>query len=321
MNRSASAAAALLLGLCALFPTKAYAEEWRWCVAGDLLDSGMTNGPNLISRPFPADGAPDFQAQYEAYARSVIGPIQGEFIINCSPPFADHAAAVQHNGEWSLSMHDRTGGRFEAKDVFWDPVRVPSSATGATASDSRSDAEQDAVAANPAAAPAVTGHADAQQPAEPARPSTQSLQEDAARAEQRRQESERRLFAAHNVGASSDARAGADAAAKPLRFVMMIGLIPRGGDTHNSMCYSNIITRPGPPGWGAPGFGVTGSGDKANQIIDSLKATFFAKCRASGRELQSAGNFGSAWNQSEGDEVRLEKVHALFPEDVTVQID
>jgi hypothetical protein len=320
MNRLATAAVALLLGLCAIFPTKAHAEEWRWCVAGDLLDSGRTNGPNLISRPFPADGAPDFQAQYEAYARSIIGPIEGEFIINCSPPFADHDAAVRHNGEWLLSMHDMTGGLFEAEDVFWDPVRTSSSA--AAAPDSRSHAEHAAVAAKPAQpapATAATGNADAQRQAEPTRPSTPSQQDDAARTEQTRQEWERKRVAAQSGGSSSDGSAGA--AAKPLRFVLIIGLLPRAGDTHNPNCYSNIITRPGPTGWGAPGFGVSGSGVQANQIIDSLKGAFIAKCRASGREPLSEGNFKSAWNQSEDDEARLQNVRAIFPEDVTVQMD
>jgi hypothetical protein len=313
------AAAALLLGLCAVLPKEAHAEEWRWCVAGDLLDSGRTNGPNLISRPFLADGAPDFQAQYEAYARSIIGPIQGEFIINCSPPFADHDAAVTHVGEWSLSMHDMTGGLFDAEDVFWDPVRAASSATAAA--DSRSHAERAAVAAKPTQATpatAATGNTDAQHQAEPARPSTQ--QEDAARAEQARQDWERRRVAAQQGGASSDANAGAGGAAKPLRFVMWVGLRPQVGDTHNPNCYSNIITRPGPPGWGAPGFLPTGVAEQAIQTIDSLKAAFLAKCRASGREIDN-GFVRHERNQSEGDEARLENVRARFPEDVTVQMD
>ena len=99
-------------------------------------------------------------------------------------------------------------------------------------------------------------------------------------------------------------------------------MLPKAGDAHNPACYSNVITRPGPPGWGAPGFLPAGSGDQANQVIDSLKASFIAKCRAaSGREAQSEGNFRSSWNQTEHDEAELANARAQFPEDVTVQLD
>jgi hypothetical protein len=324
MNRSIAAAAALLLGLCAVLPSAAHAEEWRWCVAGDLLDSGRTNGPNLISRPFQTDGAPDFQAQYETYVRSIMGPIEGEFILNCSPAFPDHDAAMRHSGEWSLSMHDMTGGLFEAEDVFWAPTYAASSATiadpprshdHATARDSAT-----AASAQQATTTDVAARVETQGSDEPTRMSSQPQQEDTARAEQRRQEWERQRVAAQQGGASTEA--GAGSGAKPLRFVLMMPMMPRAGDTHNPACYSNIITRPGPPGWGAPGFLPPGSGEQANRTIDSLKAAFIARCRAaSGREAQSEGNFRSHWNQSERDESDLDSVRARFQEDVTVQMD
>lgn len=213
MTRSATAAAALLLGLCAIFPMKAHAEEWRWCSAGDLLDSGRTNGPNLISRPFDAEGAPDFQAQYEAYVRSIMGPIEGEFMLNCSPPFADHDAAVRHVGEWSLSMHDMTGGLFEAEDVFWTPTYAASSTATAdtprshdhaTANDSATAASSQQATATVAAASVET-----QRSTEPTSPSSQSEQEDPARAEQRRQDWERKRFAQQQADATGTTDAGA----------------------------------------------------------------------------------------------------------------
>ena len=52
-------------------------------------------------------------------------------------------------------------------------------------------------------------------------------------------------------------------AAKPLRFIMTISMRNLPGDTVNPTCYSNMLTRPGPPGWGAPGFLPTGSGEQA----------------------------------------------------------
>lgn len=54
-------------------------------------------------------------------------------------------------------------------------------------------------------------------------------------------------------------------AAKELRFVMS-------------------ISRPGPPGWGAPGFLPQGSAEQAREIVYGMKSDFIARCRASGRE-------------------------------------
>ena len=132
MNRSFAMAAWLLLGFCALFPSLAHAEEWHWCVAGDLLDSGQTNGPNLLAQPFRAENAPDFQGSYEAHARAIIGTVQGEFVINCSPAFADAQAAATHRAEWVASM----GGLIVTMDVNWTPDGARRTATGADGSGS-----------------------------------------------------------------------------------------------------------------------------------------------------------------------------------------
>jgi hypothetical protein len=111
------------------------------------------------------------------------------------------------------------------------------------------------------------------------------------------------------------------AAAAPLRFVMMIGLMNKPGDTVNPICYSNIVTRPGPPGWGAPGFLPSGSSEQARRTVESLRDQFVAKCRASGREITSLGNFDYHWNQSSGDEQRVADTGPRHAEDVLVRID
>ena len=111
------------------------------------------------------------------------------------------------------------------------------------------------------------------------------------------------------------------AAAAPLRFVMMIGLMNKPGDTVNPICYSNIVTRPGPPGWGAPGFLPSGSSEQARRTVESLRDQFVAMCRASGREITSLGNFDYRWNQSSGDEQRVADTGPRYAEDVLVRID
>ncbi len=111
-----------------------------------------------------------------------------------------------------------------------------------------------------------------------------------------------------------------EAAAKPLRFVLSIGLLNKPGDTVNPMCYSNVITSPGPPGRGAPGFMPTGSGQQAHDIVQSFKAAFIARCRASGREIISDGHFNYAWNQSQGSEAGMQEVRPRHREDVLVSL-
>lgn len=107
---------------------------------------------------------------------------------------------------------------------------------------------------------------------------------------------------------------------KPLRFVLMISMRNLPGDKVNPTCYSNIISRPGPPGWGAPGFLPPGSAEQAREAVYSLKSAFFARCRASGREITSDGNFNFQLNQLQGDEKRLLEMRARHSEDVAVQL-
>lgn len=112
----------------------------------------------------------------------------------------------------------------------------------------------------------------------------------------------------------------ASAAAKPLRFVMSISLRNQPGDKVNPTCYSNIVSRPGPPGWGAPGFLPPGSGEQARETVYGLKSAFIARCRASGREITSEGNFNFQLNQMRGDEERLQEMRARYSEDVSVSL-
>jgi hypothetical protein len=109
------------------------------------------------------------------------------------------------------------------------------------------------------------------------------------------------------------------AAVKPLRFIMTISMRNLPGDTVNPLCYSNMITRPGPPGWGAPGFLPSGSGEQAREAVYSMKAAFIARCQSSsGRQVTSEGNFNFHINQSADDEQRLQSVRPRHREDVSV---
>ena len=163
MHRLATASAALLLGLCAVCPNPAHAEEWRWCAAVDLLDNGHSNGPNQLAGPFRADEAPDFQAQYEAYVRSVMGPIEGEFLLNCSPPFADDAAAANHYLDWLASME----GLITYENTRWSPTIASRNAAGAEAPDPGGQVPASgATAADSIQQATATGGGQAQSPAE-----------------------------------------------------------------------------------------------------------------------------------------------------------
>ena len=114
----------------------------------------------------------------------------------------------------------------------------------------------------------------------------------------------------------------AAAASKSLQFVLMISMRNLPGDTHNSMCYSNVITRPGPPGWGAPGFLPSGSAEQALREVSALKGEFIAACRrSSGREITSEGNFSHIRNQHDGDEQRMRTTQPRVAEDVAVVLD
>lgn len=108
---------------------------------------------------------------------------------------------------------------------------------------------------------------------------------------------------------------------RPLRIVLWIPLKNRPTDTWNPSCYSTIITRPGPPGWGLPGFLPSGSAEQARAVVNGLKAEFIALCqRASGREVASESSFSFAFNQSPDDEARLGNNRARNAADVTVTI-
>gem|GEM_PF-2573364 len=126
--------------------------------------------------------------------------------------------------------------------------------------------------------------------------------------------------AAAPASTTSATASSAEAAVKPLRFILSIGLRNLPGDTVNPMCYSNVITRPGPPGWGGGGFLPQGSGQQAHDIVQSFKAAFIAKCRASGREIDSEGNFNYSWNRSSTEEANMQQVGPRHREDVQVTL-
>jgi hypothetical protein len=108
------------------------------------------------------------------------------------------------------------------------------------------------------------------------------------------------------------------AAGKPLRFVMTISLRNKPGDTVNPTCYSNVITRPGPPGWG--GSLPPGSGQLARETVARLKSQFIAACRASGRDITSEGDFGWVWNEFAGDDERVSGTGPRYAEDVAATL-
>ena len=123
-----------------------------------------------------------------------------------------------------------------------------------------------------------------------------------------------------SASASTAPSPSATAAVKPLRFILTIGLLNKPGDTVNPTCYSNVITRPGPPGWGGTGFLPQGSGDQAHAMVQSMRDAFIARCRASGREVTSVGNFNYVWNRSKGEEDLMEGTRPRFREDVAVSL-
>jgi hypothetical protein len=113
----------------------------------------------------------------------------------------------------------------------------------------------------------------------------------------------------------------ATASGQPLRFVLRISLRNQPGDKVNPTCYSNVITRDGPPGWGAPGFLPSGSAEQAHATIQSLKTDFIARCRASGREITSEGNFTWHSNQTAAGEQQIADARPKYREDVSVSLN
>jgi hypothetical protein len=108
--------------------------------------------------------------------------------------------------------------------------------------------------------------------------------------------------------------------AKPLRFVLDISLVNKPGDTVNPTCYSNVITVPGPPGWGGTGFLPEGSAAQARQAVEDWKGRFLQACRSSGREIAGEGNFHWTWNESRDGDQQVDNAHARYREDVSVNL-
>ena len=106
-----------------------------------------------------------------------------------------------------------------------------------------------------------------------------------------------------------------------LRFVLSIGMEPMAGDKVNPTCYSNVITRPGPPGWGSGGFLPSGSAQQAHSAVQALKAQFISRCRATGRQVTSDGNFHWVWNEQKSGDVQVANARPQHREDVLVQLD
>lgn len=107
----------------------------------------------------------------------------------------------------------------------------------------------------------------------------------------------------------------------PLRFVLSIGLDPRPGDSVNPTCYSNVITRPGPAGWGQRGFLPSGSAESAHATVQAMRSSFIAACRAaSGRNVTSEGDFHWTWNELQDGESQIANSRARYPEDVSVSL-
>jgi hypothetical protein len=114
----------------------------------------------------------------------------------------------------------------------------------------------------------------------------------------------------------------ASQAGAPMRFVLSIGLQPRNGDSVNPTCYSNVITRPGPSGWGQRGFLPPGSAQSAHATVQAFKPGFIAACRAaSGRDITSEGNFHWTWNETRDGDEQIANTRAQYREDVTVDMD
>lgn len=105
-----------------------------------------------------------------------------------------------------------------------------------------------------------------------------------------------------------------------MRFIMRIGLANKPGDQVNPTCYSNVVTRPGPPGWGT-GSANSDGGAQARAIVEGLKGRFIAACRQSGREVTNENNFNWVWNRYPGDEKQFGGMRAKYREDVSVTVN
>jgi len=111
------------------------------------------------------------------------------------------------------------------------------------------------------------------------------------------------------------------AAGAPLRFVLTINLQNKLGDTVNPTCYSNVIVRPGPAGWGRGGSLPPGSEGAARGTVEGMKSAFIAACEAaSGRKVTSQGDFQWMWNEFRDGESQIANARARYREDVTVNL-
>lgn len=96
-------------------------------------------------------------------------------------------------------------------------------------------------------------------------------------------------------------------------------MVNKPGDTVNPTCYSNVITRPGPPGWGS-GSLPSGSAEQARDTVESLRDQFIELCRAKGRDVTSDGNFHWTWNETPNSDQQVSNAHARYKEDVSVDL-
>ena len=134
-------------------------------------------------------------------------------------------------------------------------------------------------------------------------------------------ESPANTMAAPRPAATPTAPASEPPPGHALRFVLSIGLQVRSGDRVNPTCYSNVITRPGPPGWGQRGFLPPGSAQSAHDTVQSYKADFIASCQsASGRSVTSEGDFHWTWNETQDGDRQISNTRSQYPEDVTVSL-
>lgn len=244
-------------------PVAAHAGEWRWCAASDVTSDDPYGRPTFFTTDaFDADEAPDYEAQFAAYARTRLSPIRGEFTVSCSPALPDKDAALQHFTDWVVSLDG--AGRVEGAE--WTPqtnaaaaptTAAPSSTAASSSKPSAADSSPSASAAS-TAAPAKTTAA----------PSASTSKADDEQAEKRRQEWERERVAAQNGSGA------------PLRFRLIVSLVPQAGDTSNMQCYSSIIVRSGPAGWGGSTYPSNDAIAQAQAIVESAKPSFVAKCAA-----------------------------------------
>lgn len=292
-------------------PCAASAEEWRFCIGGDQVGD-VIKAPMMYTDVFRADLEPGYQQSVAAHIeRNTV--VTGTASVDCSDPFATQDDAYAAQNRWRAIVTEGEVA-MELLSLSWEPAYLSAATAPEPARQITPNVARTTQAAKPASA------------SEPPSPAAQdatretAAQQAAASAEAQRQAEQRRQYWEQQRAASAGAGSSAGAGAKPLRFVLAVGLRPQAGDTSNPSCYSNIITRPGPPGWGAPGFLPTGTAEQAIQTIEGLKAAFVAKCRAaSGREIDGSINH---WrNQSERDEAELGNVRARGREDVTVQMD